>query len=358
MHSSLLPRRVTLVEQAADIIAQGIATGRWQHALPGERQLCEQLLVSRGTLRTALVELSRRKLIRIAHGKSCAILRRQPAATPARLSRVGLLTPEPLWRLRPFVMLWVDQLRVHLMKRDQELVVQHAPRCFRERPGRALATLVAAQPHVCWVTVLSTRALQQWLTDNQIPAVIAGSRHEGMKLPAVDYDHRATARHAASMLLGKGHRHLALVTPEPLHAGIVACEQGFREGVAVARAPGATLSVCSHGDSPAEVCRTLDRMLAQQPRPTAALFARAEALLTAWGHLARRGIRVPEDLSLIVQEPEAFLDRLVPAPTRYRPNSQQLAAAMAEAVDKASRGMTEVTHLIPDFLPGETLARR
>ncbi|MFM7750162.1 MAG: GntR family transcriptional regulator, partial [Opitutaceae bacterium] len=63
MPAPALPRRSLLSDQTAGIIEAGLREGRWRVKLPGQHELCRQLLVSRKTLRTALQSLHRRGLL-------------------------------------------------------------------------------------------------------------------------------------------------------------------------------------------------------------------------------------------------------------------------------------------------------
>lgn len=64
-------KRVSLVEQTASFLARQIMEGTWGvgDVLPGERELSEQLQVTRPTLREALIRLSGEGWLTIAHGK-------------------------------------------------------------------------------------------------------------------------------------------------------------------------------------------------------------------------------------------------------------------------------------------------
>jgi DNA-binding GntR family transcriptional regulator len=58
-----IPKRASLVAQVAEILRQELREGKWRDALPSESSLCDQLKVSRNTLRSALETLRRERLI-------------------------------------------------------------------------------------------------------------------------------------------------------------------------------------------------------------------------------------------------------------------------------------------------------
>src|SRR5476649_1968444 len=110
-----IPKRLSLVTQTEKILLKGIIRGTWKYHLPGERILAKELQVSRGTLHAALAMLAKQNLIRIHHGRSCEIVQqgRRKARIPV-LSRIACLTPDPTWRLAPFFVLYMDDLRARL----------------------------------------------------------------------------------------------------------------------------------------------------------------------------------------------------------------------------------------------------
>jgi hypothetical protein len=158
-----LPQRHSLASQTADILREGIRLGMWHDRLPGERSLCEKYQISRNTLRAALGQLQRDKLIRAVQGSGNQILGRPQKSTGRLQSRdVGLLSPEPLERLRPTQTLWIDELRALLSERGCRLHVFHGRQYFRANPGPALQRLIADNPHGGWVLTLSNAAVEAW----------------------------------------------------------------------------------------------------------------------------------------------------------------------------------------------------
>jgi len=132
-----LPQVQSLTSQTAEILRDGIASGLWKGRLPGERALCKKYQVSRSTLRTALMQLNKEKLIQTVHGSNTRIL--SPSRRnrhPIRSLDVGLLSPDPIEHLRPTLALWIDELRALLSERGCRLRLFHGRQYFRGNPGR------------------------------------------------------------------------------------------------------------------------------------------------------------------------------------------------------------------------------
>ncbi len=322
---SLRPQRSSLVAETARALRQGIQSGLWRGHLPGERVLCAQWQVSRPTLRAAIDMLQREKLVVVAHGCRTRLLAKPPAKAPLTLT-VGLLSPEPLHLMPPFVMLWVDELRGQLAAEGHLLQVMVGRAGFgKKNPSRALESLVAGTPAAAWVLYQATEAMQQWFSDKSLPCVVVGSSFPGTELPAVDRDYRAACRHAVGVFAGRGHKRVALLIRREQLGGDIESERGFLEGLESSAARGITGTICRHDGTQAGVCAKVDDLLAGRPRPTALLVARTAAALTAVTHLLGRGVRIPQDMAVLCRDDDTFLDSTVPRLSRYAVSPEDFA---------------------------------
>lgn len=342
---------------------QGIRAGRWRGELPGERRLCRELQVSRWTLRGALAALAKQEVIRIAHGQACAIVqagrksRRRPRATQEW--QVGLVSPEPLWRLRPFVALWVDALRVWLQANRGDLHLYDGSSYFGRGGAAALQKLTEQAPHDCWSLLLSTHAAQQWFRDRGLPVVVVGSSYEDVRLPSVDIAYRALGRHAAGALLGQGHRSIAWLSSHASLAGVMECRRGFTEAFAAPQHAEAELIPCQHSGAPAEICRVLDRLLRRPRPPTALYLQQSNSLLTTVSHLAQTRRTIPGDLSLIVGEDEPYFSHIVPEVARYSTDPEAFAHRIGRFLLQAGEGRLPAgsrAQIMPSYVAGGTVA--
>ena len=159
-----IPQLVSLVTQTERILTHGILRGTWKFRLPGERPLCRELQISRGTLRAALQALEKQNLIRIHQGLPCEIVQksRSKARVPM-LSRVGCLTPERLWRLAPFTVIYIDELRYRLQRKGIQLDLYHpVPAATAPTAARRWRNWSTRTPIPRGWSLLSTQVMQQW----------------------------------------------------------------------------------------------------------------------------------------------------------------------------------------------------
>ena len=254
-----LPQRVSLVAQTVQSLCDGIQAGHWQEHLPGERELCARLQVSRSTIRAALAELQRRGWLDVSNRRRRRITAERTARPAADHQKiVAILAPLTLRTMPPAAVLVIDALREQLAKTGWMVELHVNRACFSSKPGRALETLVHDTHAAAWLLVGSSRPMQSWFLRQSVPCLVMGTCASDIPLPFADADHRATCRHAGALLLRKGHRRLALVLPESTTGGDTDSERGMRE--AIAHDPSASLLLVRHHDK-AHLCMLLDKAI-------------------------------------------------------------------------------------------------
>jgi len=354
MHA--VPPRPSLITHSADFLREALLRGEWQEVLPSERTLCIRMRISRPTLRAVLTQLERESVIGPVVNKRRQILAMSKTRGKAVASRViALLTPVPQQAMPPFVLFWVDALRELLAEAGYQLEVHASPHCFTAKPASGLKKLTQRVPAAAWVMFRSTPVMQKWFVDQQLQAVIAGSCVDGMELPSVDLDYRATCRHAATMLMQKGHRRIALLLPDSAHGGDADSAQGFREAFATCDA---VPCVIPHHETVERVIESLNEALRRKPAPTAFLVARSIHTLTVVTHLLRLGHKLPRDFAIVSRDDDAFLDHVVPKVTRYSADASKFARRLARLVlelAQTGRTSTKPVRLMPDLRRSETV---
>lgn len=358
-----LPQRHSLEKQTAVVLQEEIAKGTWHDLLPGERSLCDMLQISRHTLRAALEQLRGAGAIKSEQGVGNRIVtsRGNAGVKPSLAQDVGLLVSGALDNLLPKHILWIDQLRAMLGERGCRLHTFHGRKFARRDPGRALQRLLAQQPHKCWILLLSAEAVQKWFEKQKVPCVVAGTIYAGINLPYCDLDHRAICRHAAGLLLARGHRQMALVIQKSRRAGDLESEAGFAEGIRQSAHTDTEVMIGYHDATAAGIGATVKRLMHRQPTPTALLVNNPFHYLTVVGTLTRLGHRVPEDVSVISRDCEPYFPYLIPAPTHYMIDPRQFARSLLVPVLQLLQGSVitkRALHIMPEFQPGQSVTSR
>ena len=355
-------QRVLLADQVARTIEHEIAAQRWCEWLPSERSLQRLLNVSRQTIRAALAQLEVRRTVAVQPYRGYRIIG-VPAASRTGgkppLRDVGLICPEPVFRMPPRFIKVMDILRELCASAGYNLEVIEGQRFTRTDPGRLMPRLVRIEPKACWVLVLANRPLQEWFARRGLPVVVYGNVYPELSLNGTGVDYRACIRHATAHLLAKGHRRLAFVAYDLRRAGEEDSRRGFHEAFAAHRGTPAVPRVIERPDGDANaLCRQLDGVLNSAQRPTAFVISHTHHYATVATHLAIRGLRVPDDVSLICRSEDLFLQFLRPTPVFYRANMDLSARLLFDLVRHAIDGTAKPSAqrlLVPEMVTGESV---
>lgn len=358
MRALTQPRRVLLADQVAQAIEDEIAAQRWREWLPSERSLQKILNVSRQTVRAALARLAARKRIEVSPYRGYRIMplpaRSKKAATAAPPRELGLICSEPVYRMPPRFIQVLDIFRGLCAEAGLNLEILEGQRFMRTDPGRIMPRLLRTHPKACWILVLASRRMLEWFERSATPAVVYGNVYSGMSLNCTGINYHACIRHATSHLLAKGHRRIGFVAYDLRRAGEEDSWRGFQEAMAGHQDAVPLVLERPDGDADA-LCRQLDGALRARQRPTAFVVSHTHHYATVATHLALRGLRVPDDVSLICRSEDPFLQFLRPTPAIYRANMEVAARLLFDLVRRAIDGTArpgDQRLLMPELVPG------
>ena len=351
----MILRRASLAEGAAQVLLAQLDSGRWTDFLPGERVLCEELQISRPTLRQALQVLERKGRLKVTQGRQRRIMGRRTAGIPGvRRKVIGVLSSLPMQALPPFALFWIDEVRSDLARLGYQLEFHGSPAGTTHNPGRTLERLVQGAPASVWILLLSTPPVQQWFLERKLSCLVAGSCAPDISLPSVDIDYRAACRHAVGVFRRGGHSRLALIIPAGGLAGDADSEAGFGEATAGGPPP----IILRHNGTPGDIVCHLETSLRASDPPTGLLVARSAHVLTVLTLLMRQGCQLPFEAAVISRDDDAFLDFIIPRVARYTSSPVAFARRVSQTVLQMARSgpaPSRPIRLMPRFLPGETV---
>lgn len=225
------------------------------------------------------------------------------------------------------------------------------PRWLEEISGQRRASL--------WLLCSVAKEIQAWFERRGRPALILGSRHAGIHLPDLDADYQAVCRHAAQTLLRFGHRRIVLLTVDSGLAGDLASEKGFQEAFSRITESAAKGRIVHHKGNAARLGRLLAHLFGGAKPPTAMIVTYPCYMMTVMGYLARMGIKIPQDVSLICRDHDPFFEFLVPSPSCYHLDFDRFARRAAQLAIQIEQGYSlpaAPMRILPQFIPGETIA--
>jgi len=256
-----------------------------------------------GVSRTAVSLVLNRGQIRISDEKRKAIwetaarLGYRPHIGARRLARnktdtIGLVFPYASRALsQPFLFELTREIADAARSKQYDVLLDFVhsddPDSFPSAPGRVDGAILIRERSA------PSRFMEE-LSRSRLPFVtigapIGGAQQEGV----IDIDVRAGARELADHLISLGHRHIAYVAtiPSPLKFA------GYEEALTGAGLQPSSLFVAD-GPPQSSAQTLVDRVMNTSPTPTAIMAVNDTLAISVMNVLHRKGIHVPEDISV------------------------------------------------------------
>jgi LacI family transcriptional regulator len=154
--------------------------------------------------------------------------------------------------------------------------------------------------------------------------VLIGVQAAGDPVPTVLFDDYPGGRVGTQYLLAAGHRRIAVLDDGEYLGGMRVL--GYNEAMAMAGLPVDPALIASLPDAQASVATVMDGLLALPNPPTAVLCPTNSCAVNVLLHLARLGVRVPDDLVVLGQGDDSLAGSLAPALSVTAPPIEALAA--------------------------------
>ena len=356
MHSI---RRLSLVEQTASHVIEGLRAGHWGGKLPGVQRLATECDVSRNTMRAVFRLLEGQGVLAPAGRGRSRTVRPGGRSSPAKSAlRVAVLLKCPLSEEEPDVQGFLLKLQHDLEAAGHACVF--ARKCQMELRDDLprMKRQVRETEADAWVILRGTRPLLEWFAQAPVPALALGGRALGVPIASVGSATLSGCMEAVRLLAGLGHRRIVLLTsremrhpiPPPLLAEIIAEIVPSGSGDTAYHLP-------DWDETPAGLVGLLRELFRFTP-PTAIVVIQTNWMLGVLSFLAQRRLRVPADVSLVSAGIDSDLVWHSPPLAHLRSQDEQLLRRIMRWVGAAARGRADrKSELIPvEFIHGESIA--
>ncbi len=281
------------IEQAAAHLRDEIARGRWKAEIPGRNELATELGINGKTVESALRLLVREGLLESrGAGRRRRIVRAGQANAPSL--RVAILNYEPATRSENHMVDLTYQLRLagHEPVEPRRTLLDMGMKVER------VAKLVEETSAEAWVVVGGSRDILEWFTARRIPVFAMFGRRRQLRIAGAGPDKPPAMRELAQRLVGLGHRRIVLMVraerrlPEP-----GATERAFLETLRAHGVEPGSYHIPDWDESADGFEECLDRLFRVTP-PTALVLDESPFFIAAMQFLARRGLVIPEQVSI------------------------------------------------------------
>jgi len=341
-------------------LRQECLSGKWETKLPGTRVLAANLGVSAPTVLKVLAELAHEGiLIRLGDKKAYQInpnsrilLKNKPKNGK---KCVLILSPSPVEDMVVTTRRVVELLKDAILKKKWDFKEQVIDYNNAKSVHKSWDQMIEVDPKTPIIAVYGKPVIAQWAAQNKMRILfIGGVTDEHATMVAVSSSNIAAK--AIDSLIALGHRHIAL----PLHDRA----ESLRKSVRAEMKPrieslGEVYQPNYHNPSSAHFNReTVQRMVMGYSRstmPTAFIFLDWREFITATSCFAQLGLKVPQDISVILLNDQLEAGWYLPEITRYTFPLEQFVKSISAWISDVSAKPQEII-LSPRRIEGESIA--
>lgn len=346
-----LVRFQSKIEQVAAHLRGELLRGRWGNEMPGRHRLAAEVGTNGKTVEAALRQLEQEKLL-VPQGAGKRRRIAVPDAAPSAL-RVAVLDYEPATRAESFM---IDLL--HLLNESGHVAFSTGKSLMEMgmRPQR-IGRLVAETQADAWVVVGGSRAVLQWFSEKELTAFALFGRRRGLPIAGAGPDKPPVMEAMTKRLIELGHRRIVMLAraerrlPQP-----GATERAFLNTLAANGIAPGTYHLPDWEETLDGFHQCLEELLRVTP-PTALIIDEAPMFTAAMQFFSRRGIRIPEDVSLVCCDADPHFAWCKPPVTHIRWDSRPVVRRIVRWANNIGCGQDDrrQTDTKAEFVEGGTI---
>ncbi|MCB1133052.1 MAG: substrate-binding domain-containing protein [Verrucomicrobiae bacterium] len=350
--------RKTAAELAAELIRAEIRAGRWSSVLPGTRLLAEETGVSAPTVSAALALLENEGLLERG-GERRAFRVRARSAAPRKSRReirtAAVLTHADVGDLPHTTRRVIESIRFLLVRSGWRMEIRTFDFLHAKRPHRSWNKLVPPAPEIPMVAVFGRPAIAEWAETEGRRMMFLGGFPGDTGVPMVGVKSALLVEEAIARLTALGHQHIVMPLCDRPPSFAASLKEAMRSRIEQAGFVFVPSYHCPESDyqQPGVIWNMMESAFRLKP-PTAVVALDWKEMVTISCFVAKLGLRIPKDISLVVLNEQMEADWFVPKLACFRFPVNRLAKTVANWVTgKEIRIASDV--LGADFEEGESI---
>ncbi len=327
-------RILSSAEQVAEYLRGELANRSWTGVMPGGTKLAKDLGVGVNTMEAALKLLEDEGLlVNQGRRRGRVINSKQSDPTETRM-RICVLLGENTDRYQAYILELINALE------EQGHAPIFASQSLDELGDdmTRVSQLVKKTPADAWIVCSATQGVLQWFSEQRAPCFALAGRANHVKIPSTAPDKITPLRLALKRLVELGHRRIVHLCrplrriPEPGRF-----ERAFireLENLGIQTGP---YNLPNWDDNVESFHRGLDSLFSLTP-PTAVMVDESMFVPPILQFSSRRGLRIPEDFSLIATDPDPFFAWCQPSVAHISWDSAPMTRRIVQWVDQIAHG--------------------
>lgn len=343
----------SVTEQVADHLREEIQREVWTGTMPGRNYLVESLGVSGKTVELALQQLEKEGLLVGQGAGRKRLIAHTGPKHPSNKLNIAILLPNKFDRGDDFIV----EIR-HLLED-----AGHTP-FFAEKtlvdlgmaPAR-VARFAASVKADIWLVAAGSREILEWFAEQPVPAFALFGRRGGIPIASTGPNKTPAMVAATRRLLDLGHKRITLLCreqrrlPRPGKPERAFLEELVSTGIQISK-----FHLPDWDESKEGFATLLDSLFGPTP-PTALIVDEPFLFNAAYYFLATRGLKVPEDVSMICTDNDPAFAWCQPSVAHISWDYRPIARKVARWVNSVSRGNNDRRQTLTkaEFVEGNTI---
>lgn len=290
----------TITEQVAAHLREEILSGQWNDGMPGQKRLSKALGVSGQTVELALQQLEKEGLLLGQGSGRCRQVEQSQTKKQKKALRVMIMLYEESDRKVEYL------VTIFHLLRDAGHEAEFASKTLWDLGMnlKRIAHYVETKEADAWLVLAGSKDVLEWFSQRKTPAFAIFGRLNTVSIAGTGPKKSEAMAAAVRRLTELGHRRIVMLAREerrkPLPGRV---ERAFLEELEKQGIATSTYNLPDWEDSPMGLHICLSSLF-KFTAPTAMVISTLEIYAAVQQFLTHRGIRVPQDISLICSVPQ------------------------------------------------------
>ena len=348
------PLKLTsIADQVAAHLREEIERGSLSGDLPGAKRLAKDLGINHKTIDAAVKLLEEKGLLK-SQGAGKPRLVTRPKQGKAPSMKVAILLYEPEDADYHVIINLRNSLNnaghtCVLAKRSQKELSWNLTKIKRE---------VRNTDADAWIVVAGSRDILEWFSIQDFPSIAMHGHFIGLPIASGGASLQPAMAQAVNQMMELGHRRIVMIaqktdlTPTPGKLYKAFLQQLEDNGI-----PTSSYNLPLWDSNPEELYRTLDSLFQVTP-PTAIIVTDVVIFFPVYIHLLKKGLRIPEDVSLMLFDNHPQLEWCDPKVAHTHWDHRALNQRMLKWANNVASGREDLRQVFVDgeFIANETIA--